>query len=193
MTEDDVFRKTGETYLRLIHPVWPGESVEPVLTPLLVLAPSVPREVVARMIIGPSWRERLPGLPLAMATRPGTFVEVMLDSLRNLRGISIVPTCAALAVLARRGAFELARLVSGSFDRSAFDGEVGWAIEQAVRYAEGQPMSGSERGPNYGQDFAHQASVYEWILNGQQGAAPNGGPATRLGNSDVTEGPPSVS
>ena len=29
--------------------------------------------------------------------------------------------------------------------------------------------------------------------NFQPGAAPNGGPATRLGNSGVTEGPPSVS
>jgi hypothetical protein len=30
-------------------------------------------------------------------------------------------------------------------------------------------------------------------INGEQNAAPNGGPATRLGNSGVTEGPPSVS
>lgn len=30
-------------------------------------------------------------------------------------------------------------------------------------------------------------------MNGEQGAAPNGGPATRLGNSGATEGPPSVS
>jgi hypothetical protein len=30
-------------------------------------------------------------------------------------------------------------------------------------------------------------------MNGEQDAAPNGGPATRLGNSGVTEGPPSVS
>jgi len=29
--------------------------------------------------------------------------------------------------------------------------------------------------------------------NVEPGAAPNGGPATQLGNSDVTEGPPSVS
>jgi hypothetical protein len=29
--------------------------------------------------------------------------------------------------------------------------------------------------------------------NSEQGAAPNGGPATQLGNSGVTEGPPSVS
>jgi hypothetical protein len=28
---------------------------------------------------------------------------------------------------------------------------------------------------------------------GEPGAAPNGGPATQLGNSNVTEGPPSVS
>jgi hypothetical protein len=29
-------------------------------------------------------------------------------------------------------------------------------------------------------------------MNGEQGAAPNGGPVTQLGNSSVTEGPPSV-
>ena len=29
--------------------------------------------------------------------------------------------------------------------------------------------------------------------SGEQAASPNGGPATRLGNSEVTEGPPSVS
>jgi hypothetical protein len=33
----------------------------------------------------------------------------------------------------------------------------------------------------------------DFCRNAQPGAAPNGGPATRLGNSGVTEGPPSVS
>lgn len=174
MTEDDVFSRTGGLYLRLIHPVWPDERFEPVLVPLLALAPSVPCAVVSQMVVGGSWRERLLGLSLAMATHPATFVEEMLDSLQSVRGISIVPTCAALAVLARRGAFDLARLTSGSFDRTLFDGEVGWAIDQAVRYGEGQPMSGTERGPNYSQFFAHQIEVYEWILRQTGGNRVNG-------------------
>lgn len=193
MTEDDVFVRTGDTYLRLIHPVWPNVSFEPALAPLLALAPSVPRNVVSRMIVGASWRERLLGLSLAMATCPAMFVEEMLDSLQDVRGISIVPTCAALAVLARRRVFDLARLVSGSFDRSVFDGEVGWAIDQAVHYAKGQPMSGHERGPNYGQHFAHQAQVYEWILNSQPIAVPDGDPAMPSGTPGATEGPQSAS
>lgn len=36
-------------------------------------------------------------------------------------------------------------------------------------------------------------SVRARLRNGEPSAAPNGGPATQLGNSGVTEGPPSVS
>ncbi len=103
MSEDDIFRETRDIYLRLIHPVWPDEGFRIVIGPLATLAPSVPDEVVAAMIIGASWRERLLGLCIAMAKGPGAFSEVMLRSLRDLRGISIVPTCAALGILARRG------------------------------------------------------------------------------------------
>ena len=49
--------------------------------------------------------------------------------------------------------------------------------------------------------WGHHASAAVWAIewyqsrtkNGELGAAPNGGPATQLGNSGVTEGPPSVS
>jgi hypothetical protein len=47
--------------------------------------------------------------------------------------------------------------------------------------------------------FAAIAFIGTWLVlqkrhNGAEpGAAPNGGPATQLGNSNVTEGPPSVS
>lgn len=50
-----------------------------------------------------------------------------------------------LAVLGRRGLFDAVRLSTGTYDRSAFDGEVGWAVDQARRYAEGQSLIASER------------------------------------------------
>jgi hypothetical protein len=47
------------------------------------------------------------------------------------------------------------------------------------------------RPPNYHPPDSPQTAHYG--RSAEQGAAPNGGPATRLGNSDATEGPPSVS
>ena len=70
------------------------------------------------------------GLPLSASEKeaPGSFVDHMFASLRDVRGISIVPACAALAVLGRRGLFDPSRLLEGEFDRAAFDGELGWAL-----------------------------------------------------------------
>src|SRR3982750_4170535 len=107
------------------------------------------------MIVGKSWRERLLGISLALAKNPSMFANSIIQSLHDLRAISIIPACAALAVLARRGLFDISQLSGGTFDRAAFDGEVGWAIDKAVHFAGGQPPAENGRGPNYGQFFEH--------------------------------------
>src|SRR5882724_2877283 len=164
MSEDDIFKQTGDAYLRLIHPVRPDEDFREALAPLIQVATSVPEKLVSAMIVGESWRERLLGISLALAKYPRRFTDSMIQSLHDLRGISIVPACAALAVLARRGLFDMAQLSDGAFDRAAFDGEVGWAIDKAVHFAGGQSPAANGRGPNYGQTFDHQVQVFEWIL-----------------------------
>jgi hypothetical protein len=115
------------------------------------------------MITGASWRERLLGVCLAMAKRPATFIEAMLQSLRDPRGIAIVPACAALAVLARRGIFTMAPSFPEMFDRAAFDGEVGWATDKAMHVAGLRAGDVPGRGPNYGQLFDDHVEVYSWI------------------------------
>jgi hypothetical protein len=174
MNEDDVFKQTGETYLRLIHPVRPDEDFREVLAPLVQLSSAAPEALVAAMIVGASWRERLLGISLALAKCPGRLTGSMIQSLRDLRGISIVPVCAAFAVLARRGLFDIAQLQGGAFDRAAFDGEVGWAVDQAVAFARGEAVLANRRGPNYGQVFEDQIQVFEWIMDGQQDGPANG-------------------
>lgn len=164
MNEDDILRETGDIYLSLIHPVRPDEDFRKVIAPLVALAPSVRDELISAMIIGASWRERLLGLCFAMAKGPGAFSDVMVRSLRDLRGISIVPTCAALGILARRGLFDISKSFGGEFNRGAFDGEVGWAMDKAIDLANGKPVQGKERGPNYGQSFQDHIQFYEWIL-----------------------------
>ena len=118
--------------MRLIHPVQPEEDFREGLAPLVRLAPSVREDLVSALIIGQSWRERMLGISLALAKSPGRFTGAMLQSLRDPRSISIVPVCAALAVLARRGLFDIAQLQGGEFDRGLADGEVVWAIDTAV-------------------------------------------------------------
>ena len=168
MSEDDVFEQTKGTYLCLIHPIRRDNTYRQEIAAVLALAPAVPDELVASMITGASWRERLLGLCIAMTKQPATFVESMLQSLRDPRGISIVPTCAVLAVLAHRGTFAMSQTFSQIFDRRVFDGEIGWATDKAMHFAGLRTDDVSGRGPNYGQIFDDHIEVYSWIHAGQR-------------------------
>ena len=87
----------------------------------------------------------------------------MLQSLRDPRGISIVPTCAALAVLARRGIYSMTQSFTEMFDRQSSDGEIGWAADKALHFAGLRADDVSGRGPNFGQVFDDHSQVYSWI------------------------------
>jgi hypothetical protein len=163
MSEDDIFEQTKDAYLCLVHPSRRDDAYRQEIAPAIALASSVPDEIVATMITAAGWRQRLLGLCFAMAKRPATFTEAMLQSLRDPREIAIVPACAALAVLARRGTFTMAQSFSEMFDRTAFDGEVGWATENAMHVAGLRTQAVPESGPNCGQIFADHVEVYDWI------------------------------
>jgi hypothetical protein len=124
---------------------------------------SQPDELTSKMIVGKSWRERVLGLCIAMAKNPASFVKPMAESLNDVRRISVVPTCAALAVLARRGLVDLTATFTNTMDHSAFDGEVGWAIDKAIHFAGIRPDVVNEKGPNYGQVFEDQTEMCLWI------------------------------
>jgi hypothetical protein len=52
---------------------------------------------------------------------------------------------------------------SEMFDRSAFDGEVGWATDKAMHLAGLRADDVPGNGPNYGQIFTDHVEVYDWI------------------------------
>lgn len=164
MNEEYIMEQTGDAYLCLIHPIVQGDAYREKIAPVVALAPSVPDELIAAMITGRSWRERLVGLCMAMCRRRATFVESIVQSLQNPRGIAIVPACAACAVLARRGIYAMNDSFPQMFDRAAFDGEVGWAADKAVYFAGLRTEDVPGRGPNYGQNFEDHAAVYNWLL-----------------------------
>ena len=165
MTEADIFDQTKGAYLQLVHPTRQRDGYGVEIASVVALAASAPENLVAAMLVGASWRERLLGLCLAMAKRPAVFVEPMLDSLREPRGIAIVPACAVLAVLAKRGIAELPPSMAGDFQREAFDGEIGWAIDKALHYAGLRPDDLPGRGPNYGQVFEDHVQLHAWVYD----------------------------
>jgi hypothetical protein len=166
MREDDIFDQTNGAYLCLIHPVRRDDVYREELKSVIALAPSVPDELVVAMLTGASWRERLLGLSLSMAKQSAKFVEPMLKSLRDPRGISIVPACAVLGLLAHQGAYAMTESFAQMFDRQAFDGEVGWAVDKAMHFAGLRKEDIPGRGPNYGQVFDDHIQVYRWIQGG---------------------------
>ena len=66
-------------------------------------------------------------------------------------------------MLARRGVFTMPQLFSEMFDRTAFDGEVGWATDKAMHFVGLRTEDVSGRGPNYDQDFSDHVEVYSWL------------------------------
>lgn len=164
MTEDDVIRKTKGAYLCLIHPISNGDDAcRQEISSVIAIAHSVPDEVITSMITGASWRERLLGLCMAMAKRPEMFIEPMVQSLRDPRGVSIIPTCAALAILARRGIFVMPRSFGEMFDRNGFDGELGWAIDKALYFAGLSSDDAARSRPHHGKAFDEQIEFYSEI------------------------------
>lgn len=164
MNVDDIFRETQDAYLRLVHPVLERYSYRRELAPVIAVAPSVPDDLVKKLITDSDWRPRLLGICVAAAKRSPTFVEPMVQSLRDPRGIAIVPTCALLAVLARRGVYRMPESFAQNVDRLVFDGEVGWAADKAMHYIGLRKDDVQGCGPNYGQRFEDHFAVYHWLV-----------------------------
>lgn len=96
MNEGDIFKQTKNAYLCLIHPVQRDNIYGQEIAPVVALASSAPDEFVRALIVGKSWRERLLGLCMGASKEPAIFIEAILQSLRDPRGIAIVPACAPM-------------------------------------------------------------------------------------------------
>jgi len=81
MIVEDIFDRTGQAYLCMIHPARKGNVYRQEIAPVLRLSASLPDELVSSMIAGGGWRERLLGVCMGMAKRPVSFLEPMLRSL----------------------------------------------------------------------------------------------------------------
>jgi hypothetical protein len=155
---DDVLDRVGDLYLALIHA---DKSTMLVVQPLLELVSELKPGLALTMIWrGESWRERLVGLVLVARESPEAIADAILTSLRDPRGFAITASCAALASLANH--IDVSALLEdhlAHFDLSAFDGEVGWALDRMRATAARQSLD-SSKSPNGGQSFANHFDFY---------------------------------
>ena len=163
MTEEEIFKQTKGAYIGLLHPLDKHEEFGGYVETLINLAPKVSNEVIHAMLAGSSWRERLLGNCMAMTRQnvPESFVACMLQSLRDPRCLSIVPTCAALALLARRGVFKMTPAFGTMFDRAVFNGELAWAVDKAMFFCGLRSEDVSGNAPNDGQTFEDHVRFYQ--------------------------------
>ena len=164
-TIDEIFVRTRLGYFDLVN-VDPVEGKKRKdIASVLSIAPSVPDEIVERMLSGISWRERLLGLCIAMSMReqPPAYAERMTQSLGDPRCFAIVPTAAALALLAGRGTFTMTNSFGEQFDQNAFSGEIAWAVRKAMFYANLCSEDAAGHAPNNGQIFEDHLQFYESI------------------------------
>jgi hypothetical protein len=169
MTQSDIFKQTKGAYWGLMRPARDGGELSKHIDSLIAIAPAVPADVVTFMLAGASWRERLLGLCIAMtqSRQPAQYVDSMIQSLRDPRCLSTVPTCAALALLARRGVFAMTESFADGIDRTPFCGEVGWGIDKALHFARVRSEDAAgESGPNDGQDFEQHVQFYDSLHAG---------------------------
>ncbi|PCJ56842.1 MAG: hypothetical protein COA79_17970 [Planctomycetota bacterium] len=156
-SEDEIFNLIGDAYLSLIHL---GDGVDEDANKILNLSSGVDNNVISKLLCGQSWRERLVGLVLATDRGPDQFFKSLTESLFDIRGISIIPTCAVMSIAVTSFGFKYKPNVLSDLDRSIFDGELGTAIDH-FHFAIGDGKEPSiTHGENYGQEFENHKAFY---------------------------------
>jgi len=161
MTAKELFNSTEDVYLSLIHPeIHPLLDSEDFIS-LLRIADTASENTVKELTISNDWRERIIGLAIAARARLWNLGKTVSESLRDPRGIAIVPAGAFLITCGRVGKIPLEELLPLSYDPDVFDGEVAFALDCVRRSLSAERASvPSESGPNYGQNIQVYTKLY---------------------------------
>jgi len=153
-------------FLALLRPDPANEVNLPTFALLRSMAPRVSTAIVRDLVKGSDCRERLIGQALAVLQGPENFVDDLVASLRDPRGISIVPCAAALVLAARRKGGRDLPESTAMLRRDMFDGEIGWAIDKARSRLGAIPDPDPDpesTGPNYSQSLDQHLLFFAWL------------------------------
>jgi hypothetical protein len=157
MTEGEFFERTKSAYMSFIHLEY---NVSESLASIYDCEPSISNDLIRKLVLGESWRERLLGLVLASKRGYPHFYNDMLASLHDVRGISTVPMSAVLSIAVKEMGCKYTADMTSTLDPTAMDGEIGFALDHLHHAIGLGPKPLQLRGPNYGQPFAIHRAFY---------------------------------
>ena len=161
MDQEQIMQRIGSAYLALVHPEYNSANLAQDLQPIVEITPLVPDGVVSDMLrAGLSWRERVVALAVAVGKRKPGFIQDMIGSLSDPRGLAIVPACAAVVVATNSNAPDGIEESCSELDRNAFDGQMGWALEKMYHYLGLSEHDPPGNDPNDGQNFEAQLAMF---------------------------------
>ncbi len=164
INEKELLKKVSSKYLSLIHLSFQDNEV----IELINISKLLNNKLIQSLIVENfSWRERLLGLFFACSKDVKIFYNPLIQSLQNVKGITIIPTFAVLAICINRGSLYNFSMVKDC-NRNSFDGEVGFAMDKMHYYTGLSATNLVRKGPNYGQDFEQHYKFYEKICNYEQ-------------------------
>ena len=158
MTERELLATIEDAYTSFIHL---DDGVEAAIAKVADCENKVSNSLIDNLLKdGESWRERLLGLVLGATRGIDQFYDSLIAGLHKSGGISIVPSCACLAVAVRDRGCVYCREMTASLDRDRWDGEIGFAMDW-FHYSIGIGDAPRESiGPNYGQDYSKHLEFY---------------------------------
>jgi hypothetical protein len=161
MDADAVMEHLGRGYPSFLRPdTFDPENVQAVQR-LRRVASTIDDDTVSRLINGQSWRERLVGLYLAAMRGADRFSASIIQSLRDPRGLAIVPACAAISIALRHQRATDWEKPLGELDVGAFSGELCWGLAKlrwALKWADMDP---GDLSSNDGMDVEEHVRFYE--------------------------------
>ncbi len=158
VTVEEFLAETRDSYLPLIHLV---DGVEEAVATIAASEHRASRALIEELLCdGDSWRERLLGLVAASLRGVGQFYDQLIVCMYRTRGLSIVPTCAALSVAVRDHGCNYETSMTATLDRELFDGEIGFALDWLHHAIGIREMPRIMQGPNSGQVFPTHLDFY---------------------------------
>ena len=126
MTVDQLFEATGDLYLLLMRPRVGDVEFESLLDLLKSASLHCESDLAREMIQTRNWRTRLLAFALTALLRDDSMTKDIAETFSHPTGLSIVPAGAFLIAHHATSPETFPSFDFSRFDRSKFDGELGW-------------------------------------------------------------------
>jgi hypothetical protein len=174
MNVSELMDKAEDAYLAMNRPSVDDPATLAAVARIVALQPEVSDRTISELISnGPSWRERLVGLVLAVNRGQPSFADAIIDSFRkHPTGLAFVPAFAALVLMTGGKPSRSTLEGLSTLNRTLFDGDLGWSMDKFLFHVGCSPCDPGGMSPNDGKSFEDNLEVFKLIKDTQHPPGP---------------------